>query len=109
MHGFAYAGLLGALLLVGVLGMMFKATAENVAIAEVVPTSTTTTMVATTTSVAPTTTTTTSTTTTTTTSTTTTTTTTIPLAERELARIDSVSGNISPKSVVATPNGMFFA
>ena len=109
MHGFAYAGLLGALLLVGVLGMMFKATAENVAIAEVIPTSTTTTMVATTSSVAPTTTTTTSTTTTTTTSTTTTTTSTIPLAQRELARIDSVSGNISPKSVVATPNGMFFA
>jgi YVTN family beta-propeller protein len=109
-HGFIYLGLLGSLVLLGVLALFFKEAAESVAVADVP--ATTTTVAAPTTTVAPTTTTTTTTSSTTTTTaapTTTTTTTTIPLAERELARIDSVSGNISPKSVVATPNGMFFA
>ena len=44
-----------------------------------------------------------------TTTSTSTTTTTIPLSERALDRIESVTGDISPKSVVATPGGLFFA
>ncbi len=109
--GFAmwYLGLVGALIAVGVLGWAFNNQAEEIVAAPI-----TTTTLAPTTTVAPTTTATTAapTTTTSTTSTTaapTTTTTTIPLAGRELERIDSVSGNISPKSVTATPNGLFFA
>lgn len=107
-----YFGLLFTLGLVGVLGWMFKNQAEAVvaapapAVTTTVPLTTTvapTTTVATTTTQAPTTT------VAPTTTTTTTTTTTIPLSERELSRIDSVSGNISPKSVTATPNGLFFA
>ncbi len=101
--------MIAAIIAVGILGWLFKSQADTIVAAPA-----TTTTIAPTTTVAPTTTTTTSTTTTTaapttTTSTTTTTTSTIPLAERELARIDSVSGNISPKSVTATPNGLFFA
>lgn len=104
-----YLGLIGALLAVGVLGWAFKNQA-----AEVIAAPVTTTAVPTTPAPAPTTTATTAAPTTTTSTTTTTaapttTTSTIPLAERELARIDSVSGNISPKSVTATPNGLFFA
>ena len=34
---------------------------------------------------------------------------TIPLANRSLERIDSVYGNIAPKSVFASPSGLFFA
>jgi YVTN family beta-propeller protein len=104
--GFLYLGLIGALLAVGVLGWLFKSQAEEV-VAAPLPT---TTVVATTT-VAPTTTTTVAPTTTTTAAPTTTTspTTTIPLAERALSKVGSVSGNISPKSVTATPTGLFFA
>ena len=36
-------------------------------------------------------------------------TTTIPLADRSLARIEQVFGDIAPKSVTATGNGLFFA
>jgi len=88
---------------------MFNNQAEEVVAAPVTTVAPTTTLAPTTTaapttSVAPTTTA-----APTTTTSTTTTTTTIPLAERELARIDSVTGNISPKSVTATPSGLFFA
>lgn len=48
-------------------------------------------------------------TTTTTTTTTTVPPTTIPLADRSLLRVDNVYGNIAPKSVTATPGGLFFA
>ena len=43
------------------------------------------------------------------TTTTTTTTTTIPLADRQLARVDTVFGDIAPKSVTSTGTGLFFA
>ncbi len=103
-----YIGLIGALVAVGVLGWAFKNQADEVAAAPL----TTTTALSTTTTAAPTTTTmapTTATTSTTTTAAPTTTTSTIPLAQRALVKIDSVSGNISPKSVTATPTGLFFA
>lgn len=109
--GLIYLGLLGGLVAGGFLWSTLRGDgAEVVSVpVEVLATTEVPTTLATT-SVAPTTTSTSTTTTsTTTTSTTTTTTTTIPLAERELARIDSVSGGISPKSVTATPNGLFFA
>ena len=44
-----------------------------------------------------------------TTSTSTTTTSTIPLAQRQLSRVDQVFGDIAPKSVTSTGNGLFFA
>ena len=44
-----------------------------------------------------------------TTTTTTSTTTTIPLADRELSRVESVFGDIAPKSVTSVGNGLFFA
>ena len=112
-YGLIYGALIGALLLVGGLSLLFKNTAQTLdPVAAQAPSTTSAT---TSTTTAPTTSTTTSTTTTSTTTTSTTTTstttasTTIPLADRELEKIDSVTGNISPKSVVATPNGMFFA
>lgn len=43
------------------------------------------------------------------TTTTTTTTSTIPLADRQLERIGTVFGDIAPKSVTSTGNGLFFA
>lgn len=106
--GLWYLGLIGALVAVGVLGWAFKNQAD-----EVIAAPATTTSAAPTTTVVPTTTSTTAAPTTTTSTTTTaaptTTTSTIPLAGRELSRIDSVTGNISPKSVTATPTGLFFA
>ncbi len=116
-----YAALIGALLVVGVAGAVFNDRVEDVvasvpsstAVSSTTTPNTTSPNDSAATTVAPTTssstTTSTTTTTTTTVPTTTTTTTTIPLADRTLARIDSVSGNIAPKSVVATPNGLFFA
>ncbi len=110
-YGYVYAALVGGLILVGVLGFLFKDRVEAVTTSP--PPVPTTTTVATTTTAAPTTEAPTTTAAPTTTSTTTTvaptTTTTIPLAERVLDRIDSVTGDISPKSVVATSNGLFFA
>jgi YVTN family beta-propeller protein len=103
----SYLGLVGALIAVGVLGWLFNNRAEIVLATPppiVVPSTTvapTTTQAPTTTTVPPT--------STTAAPTTTTTTSTIPLSERSLTRIDSVSGNITPKSVTATPNGLFFA
>ena len=44
-----------------------------------------------------------------TTTTSTTSTSTIPLADRSLSRIDSVFGDIAPKSVTSSGNGLFFA
>lgn len=102
-----YVGLISALVAVGFLGLAFKNQAEEVMAAPAISTLAPTTTIAPTTTAAPTTTI--APTTTTSTTTTTTTTTTIPLESRELARIDSVSGNISPKSVTATPSGLFFA
>lgn len=109
-YGYMYGGMIAALLAVGALGIVFKNQADAVIAAPVTsaPTSTTSSSVAPTT-LAPSTTVSTTTTSSTTTSTSTTTTSTIPLAERELERIDSVTGNIAPKSVVATPGGLFFA
>ncbi|MGI9607399.1 MAG: YncE family protein [Acidimicrobiales bacterium] len=113
-YGLAYVGLLGAIVALGALAVVFKDrveaipnTAVVVEVTTTVPPTTTapTTTVATTTS-APTTT---SSTTTTTEPPPTTTTSTIPLSDRSLDRIDSVTGNIAPKSVVATPGGLFFA
>ena len=106
-----YLGLIAAMAALGFLGWAFTNQAETVIAATAVPSSVApaTTVAPTTSAVAPTTTTEAPAATTSTTSTSTTTTTTIPLSDRALARVDSVGGNIAPKSVTATPNGLFFA
>ena len=115
--GIVYAALIGGLLLVGVLGYLFKDRVESVATSPdplpttIAPPTTATTTAPTTTTTSPPTTAAPTTTppTTTTTTTVAPTTSTIPLSERALGRIESVTGDISPKSVVATPGGLFFA
>jgi len=115
----AYLGFLGALVLLGVLAWLFNEQASTVTAAAddpsqvlgvvevAVPEVSTSTVAA---AVAPTTTAPVATTTSSsTTSTSTTTTSTIPLANRELSRVDSVFGDIAPKSVTSVGNGLFFA
>lgn len=108
----SFAAIFLAVIAIGVVASVFQTDAEAASAPDVevlgaieLPTTTAppTTLAPTTTTVAPTTTTTTA------APTTTTTTTTIPLAERELSRIERVFGNIAPKSVTATGTGLFFA
>ena len=114
--GYIYIGLLAGLLVVGFVAMnlgeqeqsgeVIAVTAADTAVAPsstspssvVAPSTSTSVLTSTTSSTLP-----------ATTSTTTSTTSTIPLANRSLERIDSVFGNIAPKSVAATSNGLFFA
>ena len=111
--GFAYAGFLGSLVLIGLLAWLFNSQASTVTAADTVvfravgtiesePSVAGATPGVAPTTVAPAVTATTSTSSTSTTST-------IPLAERELARIESVFGDIAPKSVESVGNGLFFA
>lgn len=120
--GFAFFGLLGALILVGFLGWLFAEQAEVVTAADGGPAIEDPPRVLGTAQAAPITTAPTTVppvaeqpvveSTSTTTSTTTITAapqSTIPLALRELSRVDTVHGDIAPKSVTSAGNGLFFA
>ncbi len=116
----AYLGFLGALILLGLLGWLFDTQTSTVSVAAEIPVevssavevpavtpdsvaATVAPTVAPPPTVAPTTSTRTSTTAPSAP------TSTIPLSERELSRVDSVFGDIAPKSVTSVGNGLFFA